>query len=367
MKKMDNSSNVKRRNRIVTAAVVISVLSGGFWFFQRNATKPVKERRDFVTEVPVTVSVASKAAVRDSFSVVGVSDAYRDVGIYSETNGIVRTISCEVGQKKSAGEVLIKVDSEVLASALRKARIKYELARRDSDRYQNLEREGAISVSSYETKRLILADASADLVAVQRRFSDSAIKAPINGMVTSRAVEVGELVQPGMKVAEMVDLSKIKIKSAIPEKLVSRLSEGMPVQVTTDIHPGKVFHAVVSTITGKASRDHTYQVEVIMDNSAAYPFKAGMFARTAFIGASSREALLIPRQALVGSIINPEVYVVRNGIVRLQKIVAGQDQESSIEVLQGLVQGDLVVTGGQNELSDGSKVKVISQKSGAGS
>jgi RND family efflux transporter MFP subunit len=363
---MDNRINVKHRNRIVIASVVIAVLSGGFWFFQRNATKPVKERRDFVTEVPVSVSVVSKASVRDSFSVVGVSEAFRDVGIYSETSGIVRAVSCEVGQKKSAGDVLIKVDDVVLASALRKARINQELAKRDWQRYQNLQQEGAVSVSSYETKRLRLADAGADLVAAERRLSDTSIKAPIKGIVTSRAVDVGELVQPGMKVAEMVDLSKIKIKSAVPEKLVSRLSEGMPVDVTTDIHPGSVFHAVVSTITGKASRDHTYQVEVIMDNPAAFPFRAGMFARTAFVGRSVREALLIPRQALVGSIINPEVYVVRKGSVRLQKIVAGQELQNSIEVLDGLVQGDVVVTGGQNELSDRTKVKVIRQESGAG-
>jgi RND family efflux transporter MFP subunit len=350
--------------RTVTIMALIAAIAAAFWFFQQKPTAPRQRTRDFVTKVPVSVAPVSKGAVRDSFAVVGVSDAWRDVDILSETSGIVRSVSSEVGQKKAAGETLLKVDDEVAASGLRKAKVNRELARRDFERYRNLEREGAVPITSYEAMKLKLEDADADLVAAQRRYRDTAIKAPLSGTVTSRLVEVGALVQPGMKVANMVDLSRVRIKTSVPEKQVPLLSDGMPVQVTTDIYPGKVFHASISSISAKSSRDHTYQVESIMDNPKETPFRAGMFARTAFVGVTVRHSLLIPRQALVGSIRSPEVFVVQRGVVRLVRLVVGAEPGNSIEVLQGLNPGDFVVVSGQNELGEGSQVTVVRQEAG---
>ncbi len=350
--------------RTATIAALIAALCVAFWLYQQKPQTHRQQTRDFVTKVPVSVAPASKGAVRDSFAVVGVSDAWRDVDILSETSGIVRAVSSEVGQKKAAGETLLKVDDEIAASGLRKARVNRELAMRDFERYRNLETEGAVSVTSYEARKLKLEDAEADLVAAQRRYRDTAIKAPVTGTVTSRLVDVGALVQPGMKVANMVDLSRVRIKSSVPEKQVPLLSEGMAVQVTTDLYPGTVFHAAISSISAKSSRDHTYQVESIMENPKGTPFRAGMFARTAFVGGTVRHSLLIPRQALVGSIRNPEVFVVNRGVVHLVRLVVGAEPGTSIEVLQGLNSGDIVVVSGQNELGDGSQVTIVRQEGG---
>jgi RND family efflux transporter MFP subunit len=359
---------MKGRKRTITVAVAIVVLATAFWLFQQRARTPQGQpSRDQALKVPVSVTVAVNGAVRDSVSVVGVSDAYRDVDIVSETAGIVRSVSSEVGQKKSAGDILLKVDDEVAASGLRKARVNRELAMRDYERYRNLKQEGAVAISSYEAMKLKLEDAEADLVAARRRYRDTAIKAPISGVVTSRLVELGELVQPGMKVANMVDLSRVRFKSSVPEKQVSLLSEGMPVQVTTDVWPGHVFHATVSTISAKSSPDHTYQVELLMDNPKDTPFRAGMFAHMAFVSGSEREALLVPRRALVGSIRSPEVFVVNRGQAHLRKLVVGSAFQSGLEVTGGLAPGDSVVVSGQNELVDGMPVRVIQKGSVPGS
>ena len=235
---------------------------------------------------------------------------------------------------------------------------------RDFERYRNLQQEGAVALSSYESKHMKLADAEADLVAARRRLHDTAIKAPIAGTVTSRLVESGDLVQPGMKVANMVDLSRVRIRTSVPEKQVPLLSEGMPVQVTSDVFPGRVFRAVITTISAKSSKDHTYQVEAVMDNPKDAPFRAGMFARTAFVGGTTRQSLLIPRQALIGSLGTPEVYVVTKGQARKVRLVVGTESGNRLEILQGLSQGDLVVISGQNELGDGSAVTVVRQEGG---
>lgn len=357
---------MKHRNRIIALVVFVAVAAASLLFLRKTpGTVSRKESQpSAAAAIAVSVEPASVASVRDSLGVIGIIDAWRDVDIHAETSGIVRAVSCEVGDHKAAGQPLLKVDDEVAASALRKARVNRELARRDFERYSSLLKEGAVAVSSSEAMRLKLEDAEADLVAARRRVEDTAIKAPFAGVVTSRLVEVGDLVQPGMKVANMVDLSKIKIVSSIPEKQVALIVEGMPVQVTTDVWPGKVFQAKVLSVSAKSSRDHTYQVESVMENPQKTPFRAGMFARAAFVSREAREALLVPRQALTGSIATPEVFVVTGGKARLRKIVAGAEYGTRIEVLQGLAPGDAVVTSGQNDLADGSPVTVTAGEAG---
>ena len=356
----------KHRNRIIAVVLLAVVAAAAFLALSRKPepAKPARESQPSSMAIAVSVEAASVAPVRDSLSVVALVEAWRDVDIHAETSGIVRSVSSEVGQKKAAGQPLLKVDDEVAASALRKARVNRELARRDFERFSSLLKEGAVAVSSSEAMRLKLEDAEADLVAARRRAEDTAIKAPFAGVVTARLVEVGDLVQPGMKVANMVDLSKLKIVSSIPEKQVASIIEGMPVQVTTDVWPGKVFRAKVQSVSAKSSRDHTYRVESVMDNPKETPLRAGMFARTAFVGSSSRQALLIPRRVLTGSIANPEVFVVTGGRARLKKIVAGGEYGSSIEVLQGLAAGERVVVSGQSDLDDGAAVTVAKGEAG---
>ena len=355
----------KHRNRIIALVVLVAVAAVAFLASRKpEPPKSVRASQPSITAIAVSVEPASKALVRDSVSVVGNIDAWRDVDIHAETSGVVRSISSEVGQRKAAGQPLLKVDDEVAASTLRKARVNHELAKRDFERFSSLLKEGAVAVSSSEAMRLKLEDAEADLTAARRRFDDTAIKAPFAGVVTSRLVEVGDLVQPGMKVANMVDLSKVKIVSSIPEKQVAAIIEGMQVQVTTDVWPGKVFEAKVQSVSAKSSRDHTYQVESVMENPLKTPFRAGMFARAAFVSREAREALLIPRQALTGSIATPEVFVVSGGKARLRKIVAGAEYGTRVEVVQGLAAGESVVTSGQNDLADGAAVTVTKGEAG---
>jgi len=354
------------RKSIRLIVPLMIVIAAAFWFFQQQKGRSKPEKAEFQVRVPVSISLVDKASIRDSFAVVGVSEAFRDVEVYSEVAGLVRKVTAEVGQKKNAGAVLLKVDDELQASAWRKARAAHEQAKLDLRRYGNLHREGAVALSSFEGAKLRFEDAEAEMIAARRRYQDTGIKSPIAGTVTSRLVDVGEMVQPGMKVANVVDVSKVRIKVAVPEKLVVRLAEGEEVRVTTDVYPGRTFQGAVSTISGKAARDHTYEVEVVMDNPAETPFRAGMFTRIAFVDRTLREALILPRQALVGSIREPKVFLVRNGKATLRTIVVGQELQNTLEVLEGLAPGDSVVTSGQNELGEGTPVSVMKSANPAG-
>ena len=88
-------------------------------------------------------------------------------------------------------------------------------------------------------------------------------------------------------------------------------------------------------------------------------FKAGMFGKVSFISVSKGEKLLVPRDALIGSIKNPQVFVIQNGIAKIKDIVVGSTYNNSLEVLSGLNEGEKVVVNGQNNLADNYKVMVV--------
>jgi multidrug efflux pump subunit AcrA (membrane-fusion protein) len=94
-------------------------------------------------------------------------------------------------------------------------------------------------------------------------------------------------------------------------------------------------------------------------NSSKNPLKAGMFARVYFKSIQRNEVLAIPREALVGSVKAPQVFVVENGIAKLRSVVLGAEFGTSVEVIGGLNTGENIVVNGQNNLSDNVKVEVL--------
>jgi RND family efflux transporter MFP subunit len=318
--------------------------------------------RKYIDRIPVSVESVIQAAVRDSFTTMGTVRAFRETDIFSESDGIVRNVSAEPGDRKMTGESLLTLDNELQAAAFRKADARYRQANRDFERYRNLHAEGAVSRSSFEGIQLQKEEALADYIMAKRKFADTGLKAPFSGVVTSRNVEEGELVREGTKVAHMLDLSKVKIIVDVPEHQIMKFSEGTLLAVTSDLYPKQRFSGRVGTVSDKAGRDHTFRVEVVMDNPPDTPLRSGMFARVTRAGNGEHKALLIPRTALVSGIRNPEVYVVRNGRAYLKRLLTAEEFQQRIEVLQGLSAGELVVVSGQDELQDGTAVSVINRK-----
>ena len=360
MKILQTIAEKLNKHKIVAVALLAALLAL-FWFFQhREPQKVAAVRPD--ERIPVSVALISKAAVRDSFSVVGTVEAFREADIFSESSGLVRRVLAEPGSPKKTGETLFLLDDELVAARKRKADAFYRHAKRDAERYSTLYSQGAVALSASETAQLQFEEAEAEFTAASRKYGDTRVKAPFSGMVTARFVEQGELVQEGKRVAQMVDLSKVKVVIFVPERQILKFVPGTLLTVTSDLYQGKGFTGRVSTVSDKAGRDHTFRVEVVVQNSGHTQFRSGMFARVILVGAGERQALLVPRVALVSGIRNPELFVVLNGKACLQSFVAGMEMQKQLEVLGGLSAGERVVISGQDELHDGSAVVVIDQK-----
>lgn len=310
------------------------------------------------TAYSVSVIPAVRQSADDRVSVVGTLNGFNDVVVLSETQGRVVKVDVEVGDYKAAGAVLVEVDSELKEAAFKAAEVTYEKAKKDLERYQALIEGHSISDTQFEQARWTYQSAEAQYVSARRQLSDTKITTPIAGIVTARFVNVGTMVMgapQATQIAEVVDVSKLKAKVNVAEADVFRLRVGDPAEISTDVFPETVFAGSISTISSKGDEGHTYPVEVLLGNPKRQ-LKAGMFVSITIKLKSDGPALLIPREALLGSIQDASLYIVKDNIAKIRRVVATKQIGTSVEISGGLQQGELVVVDGQDNLSDGASV-----------
>jgi RND family efflux transporter MFP subunit len=342
---------------------LLVLVAGGivFGLYSCNNTKSDKQSDSGAISTSFSVSViqAARQNVAGSFSQVGTIAGYNDVMVVSETSGRVVKVNAEVGDYKKAGSVLVEVDSELKEAAFKAAQVSYEKAQKDIERYEALYKEASISDSQIEQARWNFQTTEAQYIVAKRQLTDTKITTPISGVVTARYVNIGTMVMgapQATSIANVVDISRLKVKLNVAEKDVFSLKVGDKVDVTTDVYPNTVFGGSIFTVSSKGDEGHTYSVEIILNNSKML-LKAGMFGRVIFSSKSSESTLVIPREAVLGSLKDAQVYVVvNNNTAKLRPIVAGKEFGTKIEVVGGLNEGELVVVNGQNNLKDDASV-----------
>ena len=326
----------------------------------RAALNSTSESSSITTAYSVSVVTAARQSLEDRIPVVGTINAFNDVVVLSETQGRVLKVDVEVGDYKQAGAVLVEVDSELKEAAYKAAKVNYEKAKKDLERYEALFKEHSISDTQIEQARWSYQSAEAQFVVARRQLNDTKITTPISGIVTARYVNVGTMVMgapQATQIANVVDISKLKVKVNIAEKDLCKLHVGDAAEVTTDLYPRTSFPGTVFTVSSKGDDGHTYPVEVLLNNPKLQ-LKAGMFVSVTFKPKATVPALFVPREALIGSMQNAKLYVVKDNIAKLRPVTVARQVGTSIEIADGLQEGEMVVIDGQNNLSDSVSVVI---------
>ncbi len=347
-----------KRLRVIVIGVV--VFGGIVSILLNNRSKiNAKSQTSVLSAVPVTVTTVNREHLNEQLSLVGTIVAHTDVPIVSETQGKVTAVYAKVGDEKAAGAPLVQVDDELKRAEFERAQVNYDRAKKDSERFTLLRDQHAATDVQKENAWQAFKVAEAQLIIARRAYHDTRITTPIAGIVTARNVDIGTMVQDKMVVANVVDISTLKVELRVAEQDAFKLKPGDRVEVTTDVYPGVTFNGRISTISAKADEGHTYPVEVTLPNSKEHPLKAGMFGRVAFVSVQRTPSLAIPRESLVGSTKHPQVFVVRDDRAFLRTIVVGDEAGNDLTVLSGLGEGEQVVVNGQNNLKDSVAVEVL--------
>lgn len=329
--------------------------------FNNRAQLEAKAKNDKISAYPVSITTVEQKEVSNNIELVGTIVGENDVQVVSEAQGKVTGIFAEVGDYKSAGSVIAQLDDELKKSAYETAQVNLEKSKKDFERYETLYKNKSVSDVQYEQAKLAYYNAQSQYVAAKKDYENTRITAPISGIITSRNIDMGTFVNKNMPVANIVDISKLKVKVGVAETDVFSLKKGDKVTVTTDVYPGVQFSGTIATISDKGDQAHNYPVEISLKNSREHPLKSGMFGKVTFISRSRVPKLVVSRDALLGSIKEPQVYVVENGTAHLRNVTVGNTYDNNLEVLEGLKAGDKVVVNGQNNLEENTAVYVVNK------
>ena len=353
---------MKQWRSIVTVIVILAVIITVLFI---NKRKMAATTAGGIKDVYyVSAEKVSKKDLSETLNLVGNIAANNDVNIISETAGKITAVFTKVGDYKQAGSVLFQVDDELKKAAFMSAEANYEKAKKDYERFQTLYQQKSVTDSQLDQAKLGAAMAEAQYIVAKRQLNDSQIKTPISGYVTARYVDIGAMVQGAPQptlVANIVDISRLKVKLNLAEKDAFIAKVGDQVSVSVDVYPNVKFKGRIESISSKGDDAHTYPVEISINNESAHPLKAGMFARVEFTSLKNRETIVIPRESLVGSVKEPQVFVVENGIAKLRSLTVGNQSGIYVQVLQGLMEGETIVVNGQNNLVDNLKVEILNK------
>ncbi|MCX7929761.1 MAG: efflux RND transporter periplasmic adaptor subunit [Chlorobi bacterium] len=339
---------------IASIGVVIAVLAHNKRTIEQQRSENVLQ-----TIIPVTVQPVRWDTISSELELVGTIVPNNAVQVASEANGRITACNVELGRTVRQGDVLCILDDELRRAQLLTAQANYAKAKSDSSRYWFLKQKESVPDAQWEQVLLQYRLAEAQLIQARRAYEDTRIKAPINGVITAKRVDVGAVVNPGTVICDVVDASKLKVMLDVAERDIFSLAIGGPVEIRNDLLPGKVFQGRITAIAPKASETHTFPVEITI----APPYgelKAGMFVSVRFLRLTPVIGWIIPRDAIIGSLQNARVFVVdtTKKIATERAIRCGIERNGYVVVLDGLSPGEHVVVTGNNVLTDGSPVLI---------
>lgn len=351
--------------RFIIIAVVV-ILTGMIAFRLMQNKKTIEARAQVEDNSSQVVSVnvykTEKKIAEKKLRMVGTAIANQVIDIKSEVQGKIISLNITLGQKVSKGQELARIDDRLRALAVDNAQQRLADARQNFERFKNLYEGGAASKAQFEQYSLAYENARNQVDQARKELSSTTVTAPISGIITSKQAEEGSFTTMGSPIATVVDISKLKIQLNISENDVYALNLGDEVTITTTVFPGVNYHGKVTYISPKGDEAHNYPVELSIENKKDKQLKAGTYVDVTFNKQNNLPTLQIPREALVGSMKDAKVYIVdKENTVQLKPIVIGNDYGQLLEVIEGLSEGEVVVTSGQINLTNGAKVTIINK------
>lgn len=350
--------------KVITTIIVIIVALGAIAYVLMNNKKKNEAKTAFIAEgggaVTVRVAAVEKKTVDLDFSVNGNFIPHQDLNFLSESAGRVSAIYVEEGARVSKGQVLARIDAEIINTDKETAEASYQNALRDEARYASSYETGGVTKQQLDQAKLATQNAKLRLQASQRRVSDANIKSPINGIVNKRYIEVGSFVTAqGTQLFELVDVSKLKLKVNVNEAQVANLKVGDVIEIRSSVFPTEKFSGKVSFIAPKADGTLNFPIEIEVANLKDNRLKAGMYGTAVFKFPKQAPGILIPRTSFVGSVSSNQVFVLENNTSKLRNVIAGRIIGEYVEILEGLKEGETVIISGQINLAEGTPVSIV--------
>ncbi len=364
---------------------IAALLAVTFWFgyFHKKGEKSEEKRI-----VPVEVETVTVGPIEETIELTGWIRANQVVDIAPKVAGRLESLQAvgddgskadvEEGLVVKKGQLLAVIDHDVYLAQLAAAKAAVEArtveiaeAEREKNRMLALYQSGSSTeqakdkaVTTAQLAAASLNAAKANLELARVNLQESEVNSPIDGVVTAKHIDQGNMIKAGDKIVTVADLKTVKVVASVAEKYGAEITAGTDAELVVDAFPDRVFKAsVYSVYPALDEQTHTIQIEIRLDNEQML-LKPGMFAKITLIMNRKSDAVVISRDVVLGGKVDkPYIYVVENTSKELKAhkrlVDIGIIQADKCEITDGLKPGEKLVVNGMQYLADGINVEVV--------
>ncbi|NOJ92202.1 efflux RND transporter periplasmic adaptor subunit [Corallococcus coralloides] len=337
----------------VKAGQIVSMINAGETFVQPPES--------------VTSAQAESFGWQGTRSAVGTVLALRGVTLSAELPGVVNDIRFENGASVKKGQVLIQLDTSSEQAQLAGAEADAELSRLTRERAEKLNAQGANTQSDLDAVRARALQSSATVAHLKSLIAKKTIRAPFDGRIGIRQVELGQLVSPGNPIVSLQSSTPALVEFQLPQQALAQVKQGQKVRLRVDVFPGESWEGDLTTINPEvelSSRNVRMRATVPNADGRLLP---GMFVSVEVLSDASEQVVAIPATAVLFAPYGDSVFTLAEGkdaagktalLARQQFVRLGERRGDYVAVTSGLKPGQTVVSSGVFKLKNGMAVVV---------
>ena len=296
--------------------------------------------------------------VNAEFSYSGTFDPNKETKISAEIQGKINEVLVDIGSVVHKGQSLVQLDNSLLKLQLQSIEVQIEGLDADVNRYTILAKADAIQGVQLEKSVLGLKTAKVQKATLVEQINKTTIKAPFNGVVTSKLSEEGAFAAPGVPLLQITDITNLKFTVNVPENELIKFKLNQNYSLKVDAYSEIILTGKATMIGSKANMGSSFPVQFAVNNTPDLKIKSGMFGKVNLKNDNQEKSIIIPASAIVGTANQPQVYLIKNGKSVLQNITISKKIQNKAIVLSGLNKGDVIVTNGFINLFDGANITV---------
>mgnify|MGYP002397947395 CR=1 FL=1 len=386
MKTLDN--NIKMKKLILILTVVISVMACNSERTAETITKEIQSKENSIETLnseiskleqelselkPDSVYTGKKIPVRTLklqtqdfdhfFEAAGELESVNEAYISPEVSGQIEKIAVQEGDKVKKGQLLAKLNTSLIEKNIEEIKTQLSFAKTMFDKQSELWDKNIGSERQYLEAKNNYESLENKLKTLRSQYNMSVITAPFAGEVEDIILKKGELAGPGVRLMQLVALDKLVVKAKLSESYISSIKEGDKVVVSFPSYSNLEINAIVSRVGNVIDKSNrTFMVEVELNNSDNR-LKPNMLANITINDYNAENSIVVPSVLIKHDLSGKYLFSLKkkgNNMIATKKyITPGKSYKSMTEILSGLEAGEIVITDGYNNVSDGSVVNII--------
>jgi membrane fusion protein (multidrug efflux system) len=306
-------------------------------------------------ELPLVKAAAVQSArFVERIDAVGTAVANEQVTLAAPVTERIVRLNFDDGAFIQKGQIVAVLAAGQESAQLAEAGARAREAQQQLERLNRLKARGFATTSAVDAQVALAGQANAQAGQARAMISDRVIRAPFSGWVSLRNISAGAVVTAGTEIAQISDVSRIKLDFAVPETMLSRVAPGQVIMATAAAWPDAPFHGVIATIDPVLNpQTRAVTIRAILPNGDRR-LKPGMLL-TVTIESQARESAAVPELAVVGDGDQSFVYILEGDTAKRVPVKTGIHQDGMVEILSGLAPGQRVVTEGVVKLGGPSQ------------